>query len=309
MSLPDQHDPLSIWCWQDGKLGHTHQTFGLIGALQEIAPAKVCEFHTGDWSFLSQKRSDLLKSPDLLIGAGHATHLPMLLARWRWGGKIIVLMKPSLPLAWFDLCIIPSHDRVVSQPHLLMTQGVLNHIQPSQQLDSQTGLILIGGTSRHYHWHDELLLDKITIVITSSPLVHWTLTTSRRTPLSFIEKMKTTLAKENFPCTLIEHTVVDGQWLPAQLAQSGVVWVTIDSVSMIYEALTAGSAVGILELPLKRRGRVSQGVEDLALQRKVTFYDAWQQGESLTQASQPFCEAKRCAKWIVQKWLKRNKKS
>ena len=44
-------------------------------------------------------------------------------------------------------------------------------------------------------------------------------------------------------------------FLESRLPTAAQVWVTADSVSMLYEALSAGAVVGVMELPLKRPKR------------------------------------------------------
>jgi mitochondrial fission protein ELM1 len=92
-------------------------------------------------------------------------------------------------------------------------------------------------------------------------------------------------------------------WLPAQLACAGQVWVTADSVSMVYEALTAGAAVGVLEVPRKHANRVSQGLEQLAAEDWVTLFTHWSPGQTLHRPAQTFNEAERCARWIIERWF------
>jgi uncharacterized protein len=92
-------------------------------------------------------------------------------------------------------------------------------------------------------------------------------------------------------------------WLPAQLARAGQVWVTADSVSMVYEALTAGAAVGVLETPRQRPSRVSRGLERLAVESWVTPFADWRPGRTLHRPPGIFNEAERCARWIVERWL------
>ena len=53
-----------------------------------------------------------LIKPDIAIGAGHKTHLYLLAIKRCFGAKIVVILKPSLPLKFFDLCVIPKHDDV-----------------------------------------------------------------------------------------------------------------------------------------------------------------------------------------------------
>jgi hypothetical protein len=92
--------------------------------------------------------------------------------------------------------------------------------------------------------------------------------------------------------------------LSGKLASAALAWVTEDSVSMVYEALTAGCATGILAVPARRRGKkkIQLGIEALRRDRLVTDYASWQAGEKLVAPQTPFNEAARVAEWILNKW-------
>ncbi|NIP97883.1 MAG: hypothetical protein GWO24_32430, partial [Akkermansiaceae bacterium] len=88
--------------------------------------------------------------------------------------------------------------------------------------------------------------------------LQWNLTNSRRTPAGFLDQLAA-LPLQIHPC---DETGPD--WLPQQLLTAREVWVTEDSMSMIYEALTARARVGLLAMPRKsRRGRIVRGLDQL----------------------------------------------
>ncbi len=230
--------------------------------------------------------------PDLLIGAGHRTHIPMLLARRLRGGKTVVLMKPSLPLRWFDFRLIPSHDGVAEVlPHTIVTQGALNTVTPAKQRDAALGLLLIGGPSRHYGWDENALMSQLRRILGSTGGVNWLVTDSRRTPPGTSALLQSLPAGASF----ISHRDTPPDWLEQQLTRAGSVWVSEDSVSMMYEALTSGAAVGLLPLPLTRTGRVARAIADLAGADRITHYRDWLEGKPLAKAEEALHESRRCA--------------
>ena len=81
---------------------------------------------------LAREASANLPPPDLILGAGHATHLVLWWLARKHRTQSIVMMKPSLPMAWFSLCLVPAHDfRVPPQgENLIVTQGALNRVAP-----------------------------------------------------------------------------------------------------------------------------------------------------------------------------------
>lgn len=299
---------LTIWRFTDGKRGHENQTLGLIEALCQLTPCKVETLSVAkgwsfffNWLFKRFPEGKQLPKPDLIIGAGHATHWPMLAARRSYGGKIAVLMKPSLPLSWFDWVIAPEHDCLPEVAGVIPTIGPINRIRPGQQ-DERTGLMLIGGPSSEYGWNETALLKQIHLIALHQPEVSWHLTSSRRTPASFISNVEK-LGLSNLRA--ITHDKVGAKWLPEHLAQSAQVWVTPDSASMVYEALTSGAAVGCFELPFLKPGRVARGLEKLINEKRLTSFTDWQTTGKLLPNTQPLNEAERCAEALLQ-CLKRN---
>ena len=299
--------PLVVWRLSDGKAGHDSQSRGLAEALARLQPVEMVTLSplpplTALNSLLCgyQPAWSQQPAPDLLLGAGHHTHLSLLAARRARGGKAVVLMRPSLPLRLFDLCLIPEHDAPPTCPNVLATRGALNRILPSATLESDRGLLLIGGPSAHFAWNDAKVCQQIAAITAADPAIHWTLTTSRRTPSSFLKAL---LGVSGAELTVVPVAQTSKDWLPTQLARAGQVWVTADSVSMVYEALTSGAAVGVLEVPQQRANRISRGLERLTEEGWVTLFTDWRRDRQLHLLTQPFNEAERCARWIVERWF------
>ena len=299
------HPPRIVWIASDGKPGHLNQSLGLAEALARATPIETITLPAlpawRAWLALLLKRfpGPLLPEPDLIVGAGHATHLTLLAARRACGGRSVVLMKPTLPRRWFDLCIVPRHDGIASDAHTLVTEGALNRIRPAATRDSSRGLLLIGGTSPHFEWDSDAIQVQIDSILARTPDRHWTLTTSRRTPADFLDALP---SHPNL--TIVPHTATSPDWLPAQLARSHTVWVTPDSASMVFEALTAGAAVGVFDLPVNPGSRVGRAIAHLADEQRITRFVSWCAHGTLHPNLQPLAEADRCAEWILE-WLKK----
>jgi hypothetical protein len=296
-----------VWRFTDGKAGHENQVEGLVIALRERRPLQEFQVHIADC------RKGLVEcirghdpfgeertGPDLIVGAGHATHLPMLNARRVRGGRVIVLMKPTLPTSWFDLCIIPAHDRPRHAANILVTQGVLHRVRPSAHQDATQGLILVGGPSAHVDWSNEAMAAQVHAVLEGSPGIHWTLATSRRTPAGFTSLLRAAAAQ----LTVVPVEQAGADWLPRQLATAATVWVSADSVSMVYESLGSGAAVGLLPVPWRRdRDRLLAGLRHLLQDHWLTDFTHWQAGSPLARPARVLDEAGRCADWILEQWL------
>lgn len=300
-----------IWRIVEGKPGHENQTRGLARALSERLDTTTIDipaqprgraFAAALWpgGRSAARIGAGAPGPDLLLCAGHATHLTALAARRRHGGRIVVLMRPSLPLSWFDLCLVPEHDG--GGDNVIATVGALNAIQPAVHRDADHGLVLLGGPSRHAGWDDDAISRQVRAIAGRDPR-RWTIATSRRTPDATLE----TLAAIDEPgTTLMPWQQAPPGWLRDQLATAAVVWVSPDSVSMVYEALSSGAACGLLRLPAVRQTRVMAGLAQLVRDGRLVYVDDWLAGAPMPEAGRPLREAQRCADLIVARWFAGN---
>lgn len=295
------------WYLVDGKPGHENQSMGLLEALARQVPVETHRIPAPFglraawwWGLGAFPVARNLPDPDIIVGAGHATHAPLLAARRARGGRAVVLMRPSLSPSWYDLCLVPEHDGITAAANIVLTRGVLNRVVSGGVHDPKRGLILLGGPSRHYNWDAQGILGQVQSLVKRAKECQWVLSTSRRTPPS----MLAALQDLRFPnLEVLAWEMTPPGWVAEQLALAGRVWVSEDSVSMVYEALTSGAAVGVLNVPCKAWGRVVRGLDSLAEKRMVTTFTAWRQGQKLLPSRQRFNEADRCAQILVERWL------
>tara|TARA_Y100000588_G_scaffold290519_1_gene309398 strand:+ start:615 stop:1598 length:984 start_codon:yes stop_codon:yes gene_type:complete len=301
---PDGKNMLVIWRLCDSKPGHDRQSLGLVRALAEMTPVELVTLDVHDqrispFHFLARQLpfAKDAPAPDLIIGAGSACQWPMLNVKRSRGGKTIYLMKPHIPLCFFDLCLIPRHDQATATPRSIVTDGVLNDIEPTSSQGNQ-GFILIGGPSDHYSWDQEHLIVQIRAILEADGAKLWVISDSRRTPAATREALQS-LAGDNI--TFLGYQESTSNNVAAQLARSDVVWVSSDSVSMIFEAITSGAAVGAIEMPARRIDRITTIVADLSRRKQITKYADWRRGAEL-QAPARLAEADRCAAIILERW-------
>jgi hypothetical protein len=177
----------------------------------------------------------------------------MLCARRAYGGKAIALMSPSLPLSWFDTVVMPEHDNRTGR-NVIVTRGVLNAMQPGEKQQGKT-LVLVGGEGKHFDWDDAAVYRAVAqLAQTDGELI---ITDSRRTPMALRHRLQAEFATRYQPW----ESCPSG-WLHEQLASAETAWVTEDSVSMIYESLSAGCRVGLVALS-SGHGRLAQGIANL----------------------------------------------
>lgn len=306
-----------IYIVSDGKKGHLSQTRGLAEALcrqaKELSPGLECQCHEVDISGKSlltrlfYKGEELeLSRPDLILCAGHRTHLPALSLARHFRCLCMVCMKPSLPMSLFDLCIVPRHDlpdEEVAGNHIFRTVGALNSIRPCPDAEKRETLILIGGPSKEFGWDAEMILTQLGTIArnSTSPMV---LTTSRRTPQDFAQDVAAVC-----PSIRVEPVESTGPtWVVDHLASAREVWVTQDSVSMVYEALSSGAPVGILDMPKKKNrqgaplSRVARGLHMLIDDGSVCTFTEWARTHTLPHSTPLLQEADRAATHILSRF-------
>ncbi|MCK7580754.1 MAG: mitochondrial fission ELM1 family protein [Chromatiales bacterium] len=251
-----------VWAFTDGKAGHENQTRGLLERarpslhpvdtpLDHACPPVLVRAHQPGMTrrFLPGAG---LPPPALLVGAGHRTHLPLLAARRaRSAGRAVVLMKPSLPRAWFDLCVIPGARR----------RQLARMCSPRAVRSTQCEP---GRTKTRRRRADP---DRWPV---ASPRLGGARSSRRRSRPSWRAAPTAPLDADHIAAAPRRHhrapAGTQGRqpergagarhqapaWLPEQLAGADQRLVSEDSVSMVYEALTAGCATGILAVPARR---------------------------------------------------------
>ena len=236
-------------------------------------------------------------APDLIIGAGHHLHKPMLCTRWHLGGRCVVLMRPSLPTFLFDLALVPEHDRVWVSRNVEPTLGMLSPSQVSES-DPQRGVVLLGGISKHFHWSNEDVARQVHKIVVDAPQQQWQIIDSRRTPNELREHLQLPdYAK------YVHWRDTQPSWLTHQLSRSSATWVTPDSASMVYEALSFSGRVGVIELRARRRSnKLANGVRRLHALGYVGQSAKGPLSEQNLNAV-ALAEHRRCAKLILQRWF------
>ena len=278
-----------IWIISDGKPGHVNQSLGLVEALVELKPNLT--FKTFP---LSSIKTLLFakERPKLIVSAGRATHLSNWILSIRFGVKNIVLMRPSLPYRFFNLALVPEHDSPPAQGSVVRTKGAINRMKASNKQPGSR-LVLLGGPSKHVVWDDQWVLEQLDKLLEGADLLN--VATSRRTPQALVQ-----LLKSKNGIRLIEPDSVEKDWLPNTLATTEQVIVSSDSVSMVYEAITAGCTVSLIRLESTPNSRTQQGIDSLVEQGLV----GKRADQTPVNPVPSFREATRCAEIILERtWL------
>lgn len=308
LNHPSSNEPvekkLCIWVFHDARPGHLNQIKGLVSRM--LAHEK-CESH---WFNVSQHKLKLRNvfhlpdfykeypKPDLVLGAGHKTHSSVLISGFIYKAFTSIIMKPSLPHYFFNAIICPEHDGLVDNKRILSTFGPINNIAHSNIDTSpderRLNLILLGGTSKHFHFDRTDILQQVKDICEQSPTEQWTLSNSPRTP----DETNEALHQLKLPNLSIqdyrdEHTISLQEALP----NARFTWVTPDSMSMVFEALTGGGRVGLLLSKPKQSNRITTQIRTLIDEGYVCVHNTQ---NSLPSAPQSIpWEADRAALWLL----------
>lgn len=287
----------------DGKAGHRSQAFGLFKALQRQSTETVSfeEISIEDLAFFTLaaglfRRSipNLKTAPDYIFGVGSHTQLRvLLLGKIYTQAKTVILMKPNYPLTWFDYSVIPEHDGIPASDRVIVTQGALNPIVNEQRHQSGRILIALGGSSKRHQWNEDKVFASIEHIVKQQSNNEIIITTSRRTPELFVERLNAHPFLPHVHFFPVEHTPQG--WIFEEMQKAEAVWVTEDSVSMIYEALTAGCRVGVIAMDRIKQDRITASVDALLGKSIVT------ETSDLAQLPPPnaFKEAERVATYLL----------
>lgn len=255
----------------DGKAGHRSQAVGLYKAMQRISNIEVTFQEISIQQLpvfmllkgmLSRQLALFEKKPDYIFGVGsHTQSRVLLLGKVYPQAKTVILMKPNFPFAWFDHAIIPEHDGVPESTHVITTQGALNPIVNEQRHQANRTLVALGGSSKRHQWNEKKVLEAIQNIVQHHPQAEIILTTSRRTPKEFLGHLSAQPYASQLQIFPVEDTPQG--WIFEQMQQAEAVWVTEDSVSMIFEALTAGCKVGIIAIDRLKSDRITTLLDQL----------------------------------------------
>lgn len=214
-------------------------------------------------SFSGLLRAARATRPLCAIGAGHATHTRLVALRLLAGVPTLVLMRPSLPYGLFTHCIVPEHDSPPARTNIIPTVGALAPRPPRRPREPGLGLILLGGTSNHYVFDPTEIEAQVAALVTEGSADRWIIADSRRTPTGLLDMFARRFG--DLPGASFMHAQNSGPaWLPDMLGRAGQVWVSPDSLSMVFEALSAGSKVGLFNLSPKGETRVVRAMRGLA---------------------------------------------
>lgn len=260
----------------DGKAGHRSQALGLYAALkkkyehvcfleQMIDQLSYAELFKG---WCSKHIPQLKNAPTLIVAVGSHTHLKAwLLGKVYPKAQTIVLMKPSLPVHYFDYAVIPEHDEIHAK-NVIVTKGALNPIVNEHRHQKNRILVALGGSSKRHRWSDDQVIQSLKQIAENHLDAEIIITSSRRTPHDFLNRVRTEIPANHLVFYPVNQTPMG--WIFEQMQLAEAVWITEDSISMVYEALTAGCRVGVIALPRLKEDRITTALDHLKENKYVS---------------------------------------
>ncbi len=312
---------LTINAYLDGRPGHEKQTMAVIQALQQLTPITV-SIQTSTSTInsmltmmpaalllkLNRRRATAGLAEKLLIGSGRRTHPAIVRDKHRLGNRAaaVCCMRPDISLRHaFDLCLLLASDRVADADNIFRTTGPPCLSVDEEKHDHHRGLILIGGLDPKSHrWDTDLICQQVATLIKQGRERIWTISSSPRTPPETVIRLAHLTATVPNRATFYRAEDTAGSWIEKQYQQNGEVWVTADSISMVYEALSAGCRVGVLPVQWRRPGRSlhQRSLDQLERQNRIGRFDHWLAGTPLPTVATVLNEAERCAREILRRW-------
>jgi uncharacterized protein len=308
---------LSIVAYLDGRPGHDKQTRAVVHALEGMTAVEVRFVLMSPEPWLRRliswvryccgpvPRQTIEEGIDLAIGAGRRTHLPLLRHKKNSPRtRVVACMAPDRMLIdRFDLCLVPYHDKTGAAENIVKTAGPPCLSSNRRGHGLEKGLILIGGIdAKSHYWDSEKIIEQVKKIMDRDDGREWTLSSSRRTPEATIEQLARVVAGRMGAVFFRAEDTPPG-WIEEQYDRNHTVWVTADSVSMIYEALAAGCRVGVLPVAWKKKNnKFERGLALLRERNLVLFFDEWLGGAVFSAEESELDEASRCAREILERW-------
>lgn len=309
--------PLKIAVFLDTRPGHRKQTLGVLDALKDLTGLQTIEIPVPHLALREEVVKWMkyftvpapgcsadLRGCDFIIGTGSRTHIPMLACKKKFRIPVITCMAPTALLRGrFDLCFVPQHDGIRAADNIFYTDGPPNLSRSKGLHDFNRGLILIGGRDEKSHqWDDTAIIDGVARLLKQEKSITWTISSSPRTPEktnSGIEGLAAQFENSSF----VRFSDTGPGWIEKEYDSNKTVWVTADSISMIFEALSAGCRVGVFPVNWKHKNNKFQRcVDDLCSRGLLVSFDAWKKGQSGWSLTRPLNEAQRCAREILIRW-------
>ena len=276
---------MTILILSDGRMGHLNQSIALakhLGANYEIVPVAftckfakalsyLCDFLHIYSTGLFKLDKPLLQKFDVIVSTGSSTYYANKTLSRIYGLKSITMMLPKGYKYNFDVIFAQTHDNPPIKNNIILLPANMSFTQPQGIfLPSKKSIgIIIGGDNAIFTMDTEKLKKQLDFIIEAFKEYDIALTTSPRTP-KHIEKL---LEHYHFTYTVI-FSQNNINPIADFLYHCETVFITLDSTSMISEAISYGNAnVEILPINDAQDNKFYTMVADLEKQEFLHLFD------------------------------------
>ena len=261
-------------CWfKDSKIGHEKQVHAILENLALTQDLLIEERYVSNplwlelFLYLLKIKPKQDSIPDIVIGAGSKTTIPMLRNKINSKTKVISVMKPQFFESKFDLIVAPRHDYKIVPDNVFTYIGSIAKVNINPKLED-IGLIVIGGLNKHFNFDGDYLISQIDFVISLFPDTNWIVFNSRRTPKSFNEKIK----QNNSIGKFID---VNNNFEPLNdyLPKAKFKFVTPDSVNMIFESLSSSGETYLFDMHSTRENKITNLIDEVKDNKYAGFLE------------------------------------
>ncbi len=251
-------------CWfKDSIIGHEKQVHAILDNLALTQDLHIEEIYINNpvwlelFLYLLKIKPKQNSIPDIIIGAGSKTTIPMLRHKIDSKTKVISVMKPQFFESKFDLIVAPRHDYEVVPDNVFTYIGSIARVNINPELED-IGLIVIGGINKHFDFDEDYLISQIDFVISLFSGINWVVFNSRRTSKSFNERIEKNTSIEKFIDVTKNFEPLNDYLLKAKFK-----FVTPDSVNMIFESLSSSGETYLFDMHAPRENKITKLIDEV----------------------------------------------
>ncbi len=264
---------MKILWFKDSKIGHEKQVKAILDLLDFELDLEIEEIIVSNsiWYelvlYFLRIKSNKEFSPDLIIGAGSKTIIPMLRHKKDPKTKIVSVMKPQFFKSKFDLIVAPSHDFSEIPENVFTYMGSIAKVNLNSNLEN-IGLLIVGGKNKHFKFNNDYLISQINFVTSLFPKLKWIIFNSRRTPNSFNNSIK----KSGFEAQFINITK-NFEPLDSYISRAKMRFITPDSVNMVFESLSSSGETYLFDMKRQKKNKITRLINEIKSNRFVGYLE------------------------------------
>lgn len=276
---------MNILILSDGRMGHVNQSIAFakhLNAHYEIIPVtfrckiyKVLSYLLDYFKIYTPTLFHAHTLPrtsfDLVVSAGSSTYYANKTLSKKLGIKSVAMMLPQSYRYDFDLIFAQEHDTPPMQPNITVLPANFSFVEPKALFTPHKKAVgvIVGGNNALFTMSTQRLKQQLDFIFETFHDYEIAVTTSPRTP----KEIETLIASYPFAYSVIfSHNKINP--IADFLHHCEVVFITMDSTSMISEAISYGASyVEILPLNDAKNNKFLTMVQNLEKEGYLHLFD------------------------------------